>query len=117
MLKQRLEFRGDEVAAIDAGDVERFLASAIAGDEEGVSFAAPDREGEHAIEPVEERLAPLFEAVHEDFGVTVVGRELVTKRQQLVAQLAVVVDFAVEDDAVPLALVPHGLMAAIEVDD
>ena len=45
-------------------------------------------------------------------GIGVVGSEDMAARQQLPAQLGVIIDFAVEDDADGLVLVPHRLVTA-----
>ena len=60
--------------------------------------------------------APLFVGVDDGFGVGV-GAEEVAARDELAAQLDVVVDLAVEDDPDGLVLVGHRLAAAGEVDD
>jgi hypothetical protein len=61
--------------------------------------------------------------VQQHLGVAVIGRERVAPRDELAAQLAVVVDAAVEDDGQqPLGVAAaarrdHGLGAALRIDD
>src|SRR3954470_21716832 len=52
----------------------------------------------------------------DDLGVA--GRlELVAARDEALAQLAIIVDLAVENDGVAAGLVGDGLLAAAEIDD
>ncbi len=62
------------------------------------AHAVDQHEGIHALETVEHAVAPLQIAVQDDFGVAV-GAELRTTRFEFAAQLAEIVDFAIEDDA------------------
>src|SRR5262249_7435184 len=90
---------------------------AVAAAEETVLRAVENDEGPHAVEALDEAVAPLAVAVEEDLGVGMVGDESATMHLQLRAEVGVVVDFAVEDDADLAVGGPHGLRAAAEVDD
>ncbi len=57
----------------------------------------PDRKGEHAVDVPRQVRAPLAVAVEQHLGVAVVGAEAVAAAFEFFAQLAVVVDLAVEN--------------------
>src|SRR5262249_51542714 len=73
-------------------------------------------EGEHAVEPQRHAAPPLLVAMNQDLGVGMVAAEHVSVADQFGAQLGVIVDFPVEDDAYGCVLVPHRLRAGGDVD-
>ena len=75
-----------------------------------------DREREHAVEALDAGVAVLLVGVDDGFGVGL-GAERWPRASQVAAQLAVVVDLAVEDDPDRAVLVGHRLLAAGAVDD
>ena len=97
--------------------VERLFAEAVARAEEPPVRAVVDDEGPHAVQPLDEAVAPLAVAVEQHLGVGVVGDEFAAARLQLRAEFGVVVDLAVEDDAELAVARPHRLRAAGEIDD
>src|SRR5215470_19276699 len=69
----------------------------------------PQSEGKHAAQPADNVMAPLLVSMDDRFGVTV-RAELMSRRNQLRAQLLEVVNFAVKNDPNRLVLIAHGLM-------
>ena len=100
--------RGEAQGAGLLGDVEGLDAEAVAGEHEPPAVALGDGEREHADEPVDEPLAPRVVGLEDDLGVGG-GEEAVARRGELLAELAVVVDAAVEDDREAEVGVHHGL--------
>ena len=96
--------------------VEGLDAEDVPGAEKGLGGLVPDDEGEHAPELLEKLLAVLLVAVEEDFGVGV-GLENVAFFQQVLPQVPVVVNFAVEGQDFGAVLIQDGLAAAVQVDD
>ena len=114
--QDRLDLRGEEEAAAVGAEEERLLAEAVAGEEEPAPAAVPDGEGEHAAQLVDDVLAALLVEVEDDLGVAR-RLEAVAAPLEVAAQLAMVVDLAVENDPRRAVLVPHRLVAAREIDD
>src|SRR5205823_4518683 len=88
----------------------------IATEEQAPAASIPQREGEHAVERIDEVGAAIFVEVDQTLGVGVGGKD-VAARHQLSAQLAIIVNLAVEDELDGSVLVGDGLAAAVEVDD
>src|SRR5262249_4647806 len=74
-------------------------------------------DGEHAIELVQEIEAAVFVQMNDDFGVAMVGGKPVSGALELLAQLDVVVDLAVEDDRNGAVFVEDRLLTGGHVDD
>ena len=111
--QQRLHLRREVEAILLLRVVERLDAEAIAGAEQGLRFLVPEREGEHAAEVLHAIGAPFAVGAQDDFGVGL-GAELLAADD--VAQLKIVVDFAVEGE--PIAgFIGHRLVAGREIDD
>src|SRR5262249_11783020 len=96
--ENRLRLAGKDEAVVRQHVVERLDPERISSEEERVRALVPDRNGEHALEAVEEVGPPLAIPVDDDFGVRVVGAELVALGRELLPKRAEVVDLAVEDD-------------------
>src|SRR5439155_22131140 len=75
-----------------------------------------DRESKHAVQPIEDLVAPLLVAVDDHFGVAP-SLEDVAVRLQFLPELGEVVDLAIEHDPHRFFAVGHRLMAASEIDD
>ena len=114
--QQALDLGGEGELVADLTVVEGLLAQMVAGGEQALLGRIPDREGEHAAQPVEAGLAQLLVEVQHDLGVGA-GAEAVALGLQLGHQLPVVVDLAVADDPLGAVLVADRLPAALEVDD
>ena len=79
-------------------DIQRLLAGAIACKIQRLLLSVPNGEGKHAFEPTGQTLAPLAVAVQKNFRIAVIGAEAMPALLEFAAQIAVVIDFAVEDD-------------------
>ena len=100
---------GDEARL--AVDVERLLAQAVPDERELAALGVPHRDREHPHEAADGLAdAPLLERGQDDLGVGVAA-ETVSLRLQLPAQVAEVVDLAVEDHHEPAGGRGHRLMA------
>ena len=97
-------------------DVERTHAERISRQHQLRSRLIPERDRPLPVEAPEGALAPLLEGVDDDFGVAA-GSEPMAEPLELVTQLDVVEDLAVEDDPQRAVLVRERLLAAGEVDD
>ena len=98
------------------GVVQRLDAEAIAREQQAAVGAIPDREREHALQPLDASLAFLFVEVQDRFGVAA-RAVAVPAPLEIRPQLRVVVDLAVEDDPHRLVFVGHRLVAAGHIDD
>ena len=76
----------------------------------------PDREGEHAAQVVDDVRSPVLVGAQQHLGVGV-AREAVADGLQALAQLAEVVDLAVEREREARGVVAHRLRRAHRVDD
>ena len=75
--------------------VQRLLAHAIARQQQPLAPRIPQRERKHAMQPQQRIVAPLLVGMNDHLGVAA-GRETVAAAHQFLAQLAKVVDLAVE---------------------
>src|SRR5674536_397038 len=120
VLEERLDLAGEQQPAGPrrARVVERLDAEVIAVQDELAVALAKVGHGKrpHAVEACGAPRAPLLVGVDDDFAVAP-GAERVAGRDELVAQLAVVVDLAVVDEPDGVVLVGDGLMAPGAVDD
>ena len=115
--EERLELGGEgEAAAGQQHVVQRLLADAVAGEEEPLALAVPDRDREHAGERRREVGAALLVHVR-DHGRVAGAGHLVAARLEVAAHVAEVVQLAVEHRDDVAGLVRHGLLAGLEVDD
>src|SRR5205807_450080 len=96
--------------------IKRLDAEPVAGEEERLAVAVPQRKSEHAAEALHAVLAPLLPGVNDDLGVAP-GTKYVTRAHELGDQLLVVVDLAVEDDDDAAVLVEKRLLPGRKVDD
>src|SRR6266850_372666 len=95
---------------------QRFLPDTISGQEKRLRSLVPDCEGEHAAQVFWTVGAVLIVGVYYGFGVTI-GVEPVAKLLQLPAQLAIVVNLAVENDPGGTVLIMNRLLTAFQIDD
>ena len=96
--------------------VDELDAHGIAGEDEPLAPLIPDRQAEHAIQPVKDFCSPLLVAVDNDLRVGT-RTEDVSGALEFLAQLREVVDLAIKHDPDRLVLVGHRLMTAREVDN
>src|SRR6266566_5174536 len=116
MREQDLRLRREQQSLIKDAPVQGFLAKAIAGDKKTSTSVIPQREGEHAVEMRNHVPAVFFVKMRQDFGVRSAAKGVPT-RFQVRAQLAIVVDFAVEDHGNAFVFVINRLLASDEIDD
>jgi hypothetical protein len=114
--QNRLQLRPEIQPAAGFGIVDRLDADPVARDQHRAIPPIPDRQPEHPAQPADRRLAPLLVGVHDGLGVGV-RVEAVAGRFERRAQLAVVVDLAVEDDPDRPVFVVDRLMAGRQIDD
>ena len=76
----------------------------------------PDGEGKHATQFGQAVEIPFQEGLQDGFGIAV-RLKFSSARPQLLAQLGVVINFAVEDDGVIAVFAAKRLIAGLQVDD
>ena len=138
--EQRLEFAGKQQPSWFVAIDQRLLAESIAGEKQprcgatrqlkstramhsvggpggrGQRSLIPDREREHPSQAVDAGGPELFVRMHDRFSVAGCA-ELVPALLQLVLQVAIVVDLAVEDDPDPPIFIAERLMSAGQIDN
>jgi hypothetical protein len=114
--EERLHLRGEEHRAAALAKIQRLLAEAVAREQQPLLARVPHREGELAAQVVHHFEAPVLVGAQQHLGVGI-EREAVTALRELGAQLAEVVDLAVERERDARGLVAHGLARAVRVDD
>ena len=96
MGEQALELRGEEQGAVgQLGIEERLHAEPVAGEEQRSVLGVVEREGEHAVEARQAVRPPLPPGGEDHLGVAL-GAEGVALRLELGAQLAEIVDLAID---------------------
>ena len=78
--------------------------------------AVPNGDREHAVQTAQARRAVNGKCVDKALGIRICPEDT-TARLQAAAELAVVIDFAVEDDREPALVGGDGLVPMLEVDD
>ena len=116
MLQEGAEFRAKNKLAIDLGVKQWLLADAIARDKKFLSALIPNSEGKHAAQMFGTVGAILVVGVNDRFGVAICI-EGVAEFLELLAEFAVVVDLAVENDPGSSILIVNRLLPALQVDD
>ncbi len=112
---QRLQLRAERQRAIVPPVVERLDAEMVAREEQLAPATVPQREREHAGQPVEHPRAPGLPAVDQHFAVALRDED-VSGGRELVPQCAEIVDLAVEDDGDRAVGGDERLVAACDVD-
>src|SRR5687767_8997988 len=98
MLAQRLQLGAKKQRpARSECVVKRLFAGAITRDEQVPTTFIPDGKGEHPSQAFDARRAVLLISVQDRLGVRV-RFELMPSRCKVALQLAVVIDFAIEDN-------------------
>src|SRR6185436_17533388 len=116
MKQQRIELGSEDELPVYLCIKQRLLPHAIAREKQFLPTRIPDREGKHPAQVFWTVSAKLVVGMNDGFGVAV-GVERVAKVFQLLAQLEIVVDLAVEDDPRGSIPIVNGLLAALEIDD
>ena len=116
VVQKALDFGTEHELAALVVVVEGLDAEDVASAKQLLGLGVPDDEGEHAAQAIQHATAPLFVAVENSLGVRM-GGEHVTSGKQFLAQLLVVVDFAIEHNDLGTVFVFHRLATALQVDD
>ncbi len=97
--------------------IERFLAEAVARQDQPARAAVPQCQREHAAQPSEQRRPPGMPAIDDDLAVGAAAEDI-AERRQLGAQCSEIVDFAVVGQPDIARHAGHRLMARRrQVDD
>jgi hypothetical protein len=116
-VEQPLQLGGEDEGAVDQRVVEGLLARPVARAEQALLPRIPQREGEHAREPIERVGAPAPVGFEQHLGVRL-GSKPDAVGFEAAAHRAVVVDLAVEGDDQPAVVGAHRLAGAgVEIDD
>src|SRR2546421_2687568 len=116
MLQQGIELGTENQLAVELRVQERLLSHAIARQEERFGAFIPNRKRKHPAQVLWTIDAPLIVCVNDSFSVAV-GIELVAELFELLAQLAIVVDLAVENNPCRAVLIMNWLLSVREIDD
>src|SRR4051794_39943051 len=116
MSQQNFRLRSEEQRVVEYAPVKGLLSEEIARDQQTASAAIPQSEGKHAVELADHSVAVFFIQVRQDFGVGSAAK-CVSTFFELRAQLAVVVDLAVEDYGDAPVFVEDRLFTRDEIDD
>jgi hypothetical protein len=95
--QEGLEFGPEDEHAIPLVKIERLLTHPIAPEEQGLFALVPESKREHAPQMVDTPRPMLLVEMDDDFAVAI-GLEGVSAVAQLLAQLDIVVDFAIRDE-------------------
>ena len=114
--QQRLDLGAEDQLALGDGVEERPDAEAIARGEEHAASRVPDGKRPLAVQPLDAVLALFFVEMEDHFRVGP-RREDVAGVDELLAQLDVIEDLAVERDPEAPILVAHRLLPAGEIED
>src|SRR5690606_22927519 len=96
--------------------VQRLDPGAIAVELEPILARVPDRDREHAVDPIDEALAPLEIGIEDDLGVRF-GPKCPAEPLELAPDAAPAVNLAVEDEPAPVRP-EHRLPGRVaEIDD
>ncbi len=115
--RQGLLLAGEPHRAAVSGPVQRLDAERVACGEDEAGAVVVDDEGEHAAQAVDDVGPPVAVAGQDDLGVAEGREDLAVLADEFVAQLQVVVDLPVEDDAQAAVARVHRLVRAGDVDD
>ncbi len=113
---KRIELARKVEDAVEDGVEQRLLSQPVAREERRARTLVVDGEGEHAIEPFDDGGTVFLPRVKDGLGVGS-RPEAVAFRNQIGAQVVMVVDLAVEDDPARVVFVADRLVAAGAVDD
>src|SRR5688500_9736637 len=116
MAEQGAQLGGKPEESITGRIVKRFFPEPVAADEQSLARTIVDRKREHSVQAQWKVFPPFLVPVHQHFGIGMIGSEDVSPGQELVPEIQVVIDLAVEDDADLAILVPHRLLAPGDIE-
>ena len=110
--QQGLDFGGEGQPALPAAPKERLDAEGVPGQQHAPPLSIQDGKGEHADQAVQSLGAPAGDCLEQHFGITM-RPEGAALLLQLLSQLEVIVDLAVEDQVIPAVGGAHGLASGL----
>ena len=116
VLEQRLDLRPKNQRLAVAPIVKRLLARAVARQKQALGAVVPQGDGEHPVQFAQAVRALLLVQVDDGFAVGM-GLEMVAAVQQPLAQLAVIINFAVENQGDVAGFVGERLVAGFKVNN
>jgi hypothetical protein len=115
--KQRLRGRCEQQAIIVGRVVQRLDADAVARQHQSLPAGIPKAEREHTVQPLHAIRTPLCIGFQDNFGIAA-RFEAVSFLLELLPELRVVVDGAVEHERVAVGVIDHRLAGFFrQVDD
>src|SRR5215213_9949251 len=112
-LQNWFDLRREDQAVVLCRVIKGLDAETVPAEQQLTASRIPDREREHAAQMIDERRAMIFVEVNETFGVGG-STEHVAALRQVMAQLPVVIDLAVEDDPDRAIFIRDRLPARVE---
>src|SRR5262244_2233469 len=97
MCEQGLQLGAENQSLRGLGIVERLDANPVARQQQALPPRIPDGEGKHPAKTLHAAWPHVFVQMHDYFGVAG-GAKTMTSGLEVLAQSAIVVNFAVEDD-------------------
>src|SRR5437667_8574602 len=116
MLQQGIELGSENQLSVELRVEERLLSHAIASQEKRFRAFIPNRKRKHPAQVLWTIGSPLVVGVNDSFSIAV-GIELVAELFELLAQLAIVVDLAVENNPCRAVLIMNRLLSVGEIDN
>src|ERR1041385_1171909 len=116
MGQQNFRLGREDQRVVEDAPVQRLLSKAVARDQESTPAAIPKSKGKHAVELADHSVAVLFVQMWQHFSVRS-ATKLVSALFEIDAQLAIVVNLAVEDDSDRAVFVENRLFTGHEIDD
>src|SRR5205814_9034719 len=98
MSNERCKFRGEDKGVLGLGVVKRFFPEPIATAKKCATPYIVKRECPHAVEMLRQFTSPFAVTQKKHFRIGVIRPEFVSELFQLIAQFAVIVDFAVKNN-------------------
>ena len=116
VLQQGIELGTEDQLSVELGVQQRLLSHAIARQEKRFGAFIPNRKRKHPAQVLWTIGSPLVVGVNDSFSIAV-GIELVAELFEFFAQLAIVVDLAVENNPCRAVLIMNRLLSVREIDD
>src|SRR2546425_9607313 len=116
MFQQGSELGTENQLSVELRVQKRLFSHAIARQEKRFGAFIPNRKRKHPAQVLWTIGAPLVVGVNDSFRIAV-GIELVAELFELLAQLAIVVDLAVENNPGGAVLIMNRLLSVREIDD
>jgi hypothetical protein len=113
---QTLQFAPEPEAFRERRVVKRLLPETIAREQKLAAPGIPDGERKHPEETRYASLASIFVEMNRHFGIAVRAKP-VTARDEVLPQLAIIVDLAIQNHRDGFIFVRDGLMTGVKVND